>query len=182
MEAFRVDQILYNYPDIHDLKPTDVIRYEIKCPYCRKSFPVPLYNLRYNVGFIRYMASKVSTSSLLLYAFHCKHCHEMIHHKFWLSRVHCNVYTPSIVENACNVIKHFFCYNMDSVLEIDSFYEKRYLTDILDTFQTLEGNDYFPSDCDYNFLDNIKVFYNPGSPGIDFYMNHNIKPMRRKFK
>jgi hypothetical protein len=49
LQAFGVEQMLYNYPDIHDLKPTDVISYEIKCPYCRKSFPVPLYNLRYNV-------------------------------------------------------------------------------------------------------------------------------------
>lgn len=180
LQAFGVEQMLYNYPDIHDLKPTDVIQYEIKCPYCRKSFAVPLYNLRYNITFIKYMSGKVS--SLKLPTYYCKHCHAIIPHQFWLSRVHCNVYTPSVVECACNVVKHFYCYNMDSVLEIDSFHEKRCLTDILDTFSTLMGNDYFPSECDYNFLDNIKVFYNPGSPGIDFYMNNNVKPMRRKFK
>lgn len=149
LQAFGVEQILYNYPDIHTLKPTDVIQYEIKCPFCRKSFAVPLYNLRYNIAFIKYMSGKVL--SLTLPSYYCKHCHEIIQYQFWLSRVHCNVYTPSVAECVCNVIKHHYCYNMDSVLEIDSFM----------------GGDYFPSECEYNFLDNIKVFYNPGLPGYN---------------
>jgi hypothetical protein len=165
LQAFGVEQILYNYPDIHTLKPTDIIRYEIKCPFCRKSFAVPLYILRYKIAFIKYVSGKVSSSKLPVY--YCRHCHQIIQHQFWLPRIHCNVYTPSVVECACNVIKHFY-YNMDSLLEIDSFPEKKCLTDIFVTSNSL--------------IDNIKVFYNPGSPGIDFYMNNNIKPMRRKLK